>query len=345
MTASSMIELNHIAKQYGDLDVIRDASLNIDQGEFVVLVGPSGSGKSTLLRMVAGLEDISGGECRISGKVVNALPPKERGVAMVFQNYALYPHMTVYDNLAFALKVQGLKSKEIDERVRKIAQIVQLEDYLKRKPSQLSGGQRQRVAMARAMIRDTGLFLFDEPLSNLDAKLRTQMRVEIRKLHDSLGATSIYVTHDQTEAMTLADKIVVLDGGNIEQVGSPQDLYENPQTKFVAGFLGSPSMNFLEGSHFAYRADTCVGIRPENLHLAKQHEGDVSITVHVDHTEYLGSSVLYHCRIGDEKLVVEASAQEGSDTEVGHSIELFCSPEHLLHFDGNQRIGAEEARQ
>ena len=223
------IELKNVSKQYGSTPVIRDISLKIDAGEFAVLVGPSGSGKSTLLRMIAGLEEISGGTCSIDGRVVNQLPPKKRGVAMVFQNYALYPHMTVFDNLAFALKVQGLGKAEIAERVSGIAGIVELEDYLQRKPAQLSGGQRQRVAMARAMVRNTGLFLLDEPLSNLDAKLRTQMRVEIRKLHDRLGATSIYVTHDQTEAMTLADKIVVLNEGRIEQVGTPDELVREPE--------------------------------------------------------------------------------------------------------------------
>ena len=223
------IELKNVSKQYGSTPVIRDISLKIDAGEFAVLVGPSGSGKSTLLRMIAGLEEISGGTCSIDGRVVNQLPPKKRGVAMVFQNYALYPHMTVFDNLAFALKVQGLGKAEIAERVGEIAGIVELEDYLQRKPAQLSGGQRQRVAMARAMVRNTGLFLLDEPLSNLDAKLRTQMRVEIRKLHDRLEATSIYVTHDQTEAMTLADKIVVLNEGRDRAGGHARRALREPE--------------------------------------------------------------------------------------------------------------------
>ncbi len=229
---------------------------------------------------------------------------------MVFQNYALYPHMTVFDNLAFALKVQGLKKAEIAERVGEVAGIVELEDYLLRKPVQLSGGQRQRVAMARAMVRNTGLFLLDEPLSNLDAKLRTQMRVEIRKLHDRLGATSIYVTHDQTEAMTLADKIVVLNDGRIEQVGTADDLYENPKTLFVAGFLGSPPMNFLPGSMVGLDGDATVGVRPEKLRLQRRSDHDLHVVATLELIEYLGSSALFHCNASASSLWWRHRAKE-----------------------------------
>ena len=338
MKSETMIDLVSIGKNYGDFKVIESISLSISKGEFVVLVGPSGSGKSTLLRMIAGLEEISSGECWINGNMVNHLAPKHRGIAMVFQNYALYPHMTVYDNLAFALKVQGLNSKEISPRVLEIAKIVQLGDYLKRKPAQLSGGQRQRVAMARAMIRDTRLFLFDEPLSNLDAQLRTQMRVEIRKLHNKLNATSIYVTHDQTEAMTLADRIVVLDGGHIEQVGMPEELYENPITKFVAGFLGTPSMNFLSASSVGLNSALTVGIRPKKLRLEHVNESDVGFDARLDLVEYLGSNVLYHCVVGDTAVVVERTTEANPKPKSGDNFKLYTSPESLLFFDGNKRV-------
>ncbi len=331
------VELRNVTKLFGQTRVVRDVSLKIEAGEFAVLVGPSGSGKSTLLRMIAGLEEISGGTCSIGGRVVNRLPPKKRGVAMVFQNYALYPHMTVFENLAFALKVQGLKRAEIAERVRKIAGIVELEDYLQRKPAQLSGGQRQRVAMARAMVRDTGLFLLDEPLSNLDAKLRTQMRVEIRKLHDRLGATSIYVTHDQTEAMTLADKIVVLNDGRIEQTGTPDELYENPQTLFVAGFLGSPPMNFFPGRMVGLDGDVTVGVRPERLRLERRGVDDLHLQARLELIEYLGSSALLHCNAAGVKLVVETQGGGKPRPTPGCAINLFTELDSLHRYraDGN----------
>ena len=236
------IEVKNVNKYYGDVQVINDVSLDIKSQSFTVLVGPSGCGKSTMLRMIAGLEDINSGTISIDGKVVNELPPKERNIAMVFQSYALYPHMTVFDNMAFGLKLEKRSKEEIDERVQEAAKILQIEDYLLRKPKQLSGGQRQRVAIGRAITRKPKVFLFDEPLSNLDAALRVQMRVELAKLHDKLNATMIYVTHDQTEAMTMADDIVVLNSGIVSQKGSPLDLYNNPNNLFVGGFIGSPKM-------------------------------------------------------------------------------------------------------
>ena len=239
------LKLDNVNKQLGGARILRDVSLEIAAGEFVVFVGPSGCGKSTLLRLIAGLDSICGGDLLIDGRRVNDLEPRERGVGMVFQSYALYPHMSVYDNISFGLKLAKTEKSSLRERVLKTAQILQLDKLLQRKPKELSGGQRQRVAMGRAMAREPDILLFDEPLSNLDASLRVQMRNEIARLHDRLGSTMIYVTHDQVEAMTLADKIVVLNGGRVEQVGSPRELYERPASRFVAGFLGSPRMNFL----------------------------------------------------------------------------------------------------
>jgi len=242
------VSIRNVRKFYGQVETLKDLSVYIDDGEFVILVGPSGCGKSTLLRMIAGLEHTSAGEIRIDNTVVNDLPAKERDIAMVFQNYALYPHMTVAKNMSFSLRLAGLPKAEIDRKVDAAAQILGLHEFLDRLPKQLSGGQRQRVAMGRAIVRDPKVFLFDEPLSNLDAKLRVQMRSEIKALHRRLGSTIIYVTHDQIEAMTMADKIVVMNAGVIEQIGSPLELYDRPKTRFVAGFLGSPSMNFIEGT-------------------------------------------------------------------------------------------------
>src|SRR5450830_1220426 len=239
------VTIRNLAKRYDDNEVMRDINLDIDDGEFVVFVGPSGCGKSTLLRMIAGLEDISGGELHIGGKLANDIAPAERGLAMVFQSYALYPHMTVFENMAFALNLAGHKKAEVRAAVERAADILQITPLLKRKPKDLSGGQRQRVAIGRAIVRKPQVFLFDEPLSNLDASLRVQMRVEISRLHQELKTTMIYVTHDQVEAMTLADRIVVLNAGRIEQVGAPHELYNNPGNLFVAGFLGAPKMNFI----------------------------------------------------------------------------------------------------
>src|SRR5215212_9780934 len=242
------VEIRDVRKAFGATQVIHGVSVDIQDGEFVILVGPSGCGKSTLLRMIAGLENISGGEIRIGSRVVNNVPPKERDIAMVFQNYALYPHMSVADNMAFSLKLKGAPKAEIASKVNRAAEILGLTKLLDRYPRQLSGGQRQRVAMGRAIVRDPQVFLFDEPLSNLDAKLRVQMRTEIKALHQRLKTTTVYVTHDQIEAMTMADKIVVMHDGIVEQIGTPLDLYDRPGNQFVAGFIGSPAMNFLKGS-------------------------------------------------------------------------------------------------
>jgi multiple sugar transport system ATP-binding protein len=242
------VTIRDVRKRFGTTEVLHGVNVDIDDGEFVILVGPSGCGKSTLLRMIAGLENITGGEIAISGRVVNDVAPKERDIAMVFQNYALYPHMSVRDNMAFALSIAKAPRALVDEKVARAAQILGLTPYLNRYPRQLSGGQRQRVAMGRAIVRDPQVFLFDEPLSNLDAKLRVAMRAEIKELHQRLATTTVYVTHDQIEAMTMADKIVVMNSGNVEQIGAPLDLYDKPNNLFVAGFIGSPAMNFLKGT-------------------------------------------------------------------------------------------------
>jgi multiple sugar transport system ATP-binding protein len=294
------VELINLRKAYGSVEVIHGVSLAIEDGQFVALVGPSGCGKSTLLRMIAGLEDVTEGDIGIGGEIVNALTPRERNIAMVFQSYALYPHMTVAENMGFNLKLSRAPKTEIKTRVAEAARMLDLEDLLDRKPAQLSGGQRQRVAMGRAVVRNPAVFLFDEPLSNLDAKLRVQMRAEIKTLHQKVGTTSIYVTHDQIEAMTLADRIVVLNGGRIEQEGTPAELYKTPANRFVASFIGSPAMNLLEatidgsdGAPVARLTDgtainvaagrrvsmgqrVTVGIRPE--HLTPGTEGDTAIT-------------------------------------------------------------------
>src|SRR5881394_1083551 len=241
------VELRNVTKRYANAEVIHGIDLEIADGEFIVIVGPSGCGKSTLLRMVAGLEPITAGEIVIGDRVVNRLEPKDRYIAMVFQNYALYPHMSVFDNMAYGLRIRGLAKNDIEARVKRAAEILELGVLLERKPRQLSGGQRQRVAMGRAIVREPAAFLFDEPLSNLDAKLRVQMRFEIQTLQQQLGVTSVYVTHDQVEAMTLADRLIVMNAGHAEQIGAPLDLYDDPATLFVAGFIGSPAMNFLAG--------------------------------------------------------------------------------------------------
>jgi len=262
----ALVTLRGVRKSFGATEVVHGVDVAIEDGEFCVLVGPSGCGKSTLLLMIAGLEEISGGEIAIGDRVVNGVAPKERDVAMVFQNYALYPHMTVYENMAFSLKLAGRPREDVKKRVEDTAQILGLTEYLARYPRQLSGGQRQRVAMGRAIVRDPQVFLFDEPLSNLDAKLRVAMRTEIKSLHQRLKTTSIYVTHDQIEAMTMADKIVVMNAGGVEQVGSPLELYDDPKNLFVAGFIGSPAMNFMPERRNG--RDVLVGVRPEHLDIA-----------------------------------------------------------------------------
>jgi multiple sugar transport system ATP-binding protein len=280
------ITLKNVTKSFGKTQVIPPLDLQIDDGEFVVFVGPSGCGKSTLLRLIAGLEDVSSGTIEINGKDATSIQPAKRGLAMVFQSYALYPHMTVRKNIAFPLKMAGLEKAERERKVNDAARVLNLTDYLDRRPGQLSGGQRQRVAIGRAIVREPDAFLFDEPLSNLDAALRGNMRLEIAELHQTLSTTMVYVTHDQVEAMTMADKIVVLQAGVIEQVGSPLDLYREPANKFVAGFIGSPAMNLIEGEPASSRGAKTIGIRPE--HFQVSHEGGEWRGV-VGVSEHLGS--------------------------------------------------------
>ena len=326
------LKLTNVKKIYdNNVEVMRDINLDIKQGEFIVFVGPSGCGKSTLLRMISGLESISGGTLEIDGDVVNDIPPALRGIAMVFQSYALYPHMTVYDNMAFSLQIAKVNKEDIDKQVRKAADMLQLTNYLDRLPKALSGGQRQRVAIGRAIVRQPKVFLFDEPLSNLDAELRVDMRIQIAKLHQQLSATMVYVTHDQVEAMTLADKIVVLKDGNVEQVGSPMALYHNPVNEFVAGFIGSPKMNFLEAKVSSVNAqdltvsigdqnitlpaiaNTCrvgdnvkVGVRPEHL-IAHDESACFKIQVSVDVAEHLGGVSFLYASYQGKSLTLEVS--------------------------------------
>ncbi|WP_289078454.1 sn-glycerol-3-phosphate import ATP-binding protein UgpC [uncultured Thalassospira sp.] len=313
------VTLNQAEKTYPNgFKAIHGIDLAIEDGEFTVLVGPSGCGKSTLLRMIAGLESISGGEISIDGKVVNKVAPADRDIAMVFQNYALYPHMNNFDNMAYGLRNRGYSKADIESKVREAARILQLEDHLDRKPRQLSGGQRQRVAMGRAIVRQPKVFLFDEPLSNLDAKLRVDMRLEIKNLQQRLGITSVYVTHDQVEAMTLADRLIVMNGGIAEQIGTPIDIYEKPATRFVAGFIGSPAMNFLDGvisddgkhvtvgdrvmldidHNIAGGRAVVAGIRPEHLSIAQAGQGTINATVRM--VESLGAETLVYLDFGSK---------------------------------------------
>ena len=290
------ISLRKVRKVFGDAVIIPGADLDINKGEFVVFVGPSGCGKSTLLRMIAGLEDTTSGEIMIEGKDYATVGPSERGLAMVFQSYALYPHMTVRKNIGFPLKMARLPQAEIDAKVEKAAETLNLTQYLDRKPGQLSGGQRQRVAIGRAIVRNPKAFLFDEPLSNLDAALRVNMRIFIMQLHKDLGSTSIYVTHDQVEAMTMADRIVVLNKGHIEQVGSPLELYNNPRSLFVAGFIGSPKMNFITGAEAAKHKAHTIGVRPEHVDIVAgrgEWKGKILLT------EHLGSDSFLHVEAGE----------------------------------------------
>jgi multiple sugar transport system ATP-binding protein len=329
------VSINNVRKNYGNVEVLHGVSVDIADGEFVILVGPSGCGKSTLLRMIAGLEEITAGDISIGGRVVNTLAPKDRDIAMVFQSYALYPHMTVEQNMGFSLKLQRVNREETQRRVAAAAGILGLEPYLKRYPRHLSGGQRQRVAMGRAIVRNPAVFLFDEPLSNLDAKLRVQMRSEIKELHQRLKTTTIYVTHDQIEAMTMADKIVVMRDGVIEQIGSPLDLYDRPNNLFVAGFIGSPSMNFIKGSVGAegFRTDDGVllplkagetrtsgqpgiyGIRPEHFRLA-----DSGTPIEVAVIEPTGSETQVLGRLGKQNVV--GVFRERIDARPGSTINI-----------------------
>ncbi|MFG6157480.1 ABC transporter ATP-binding protein [Halomonas sp. 1390] len=363
------VTLQKINKVFGHTHIIKDLDLEVGNGEFVVFVGPSGCGKSTLLRLIAGLESISDGDMHIATDRVNDLPPRERGVGMVFQSYALYPHMTVYENMAFGLKLAKTDKQNIEQRVMETARILQLEELLHRKPKELSGGQRQRVAMGRAMAREPRILLFDEPLSNLDASLRVQMRNEIARLHHRLGSTMIYVTHDQVEAMTLADKIVVLRDGRIEQVGSPQTLYQQPATRFVAGFIGSPTMNFMPAELLAGSADGCriktpglgelalpqgasgerhgaaltLGVRPEHLRLAEAHGDNAFEIVNV---EYLGNEVYVYLEphAGDTLLIHRSEAP--SQWQIGQRVALVPETEHVHLFDAeDQALGLTTRRQ
>ena len=339
------IELKDVRKVYsGGVEAIKGVSLDIDDGEMIVLVGPSGCGKSTLLRMVAGLEGISSGEVTIAGKRVNDLEPAERDIAMVFQNYALYPHMTVRQNLAYGLKNRNTSKEEIERRITEAARALEIEPFLERKPRQLSGGQRQRVAMGRAIVRKPAAFLFDEPLSNLDAKLRVQMRVEIRRLQRSLATTSIYVTHDQMEAMTLADRLVVLNAGRIEQVGTPIELYEKPATTFVATFIGSPSMNLMKlgnGSDWTVSSKsapfpqhaTTIGIRPEDLVVATgAAAASLSANVQVAAVELVGAESYVHATTSDGSSVVFRVAGR-SGIQIGETMRLSADPSRFHLFD------------
>jgi multiple sugar transport system ATP-binding protein len=349
------LTLRNISKRYDDTEVMRNINLDIADGEFVVFVGPSGCGKSTLMRMIAGLEDISSGDLSIDSTRMNEVPPAKRGIAMVFQSYALYPHMTLYDNMAFGLKLAGAKKPEIDQAVRNAAKILHIDHLLERKPKQLSGGQRQRVAIGRAITRKPKVFLFDEPLSNLDAALRVKMRLEFARLHDELKTTMIYVTHDQVEAMTLADKIVVLSAGNLEQVGTPNALYHAPANRFVAGFIGSPKMNFMEGLVQSIGSDgvlvryetgetqrvavepgsakegdkVTVGIRPEHLHVDTTEFGASSTIMTI---ESLGDAAYLYaeCSVAPDGMIARIPPLERHPK--GKKVRLGAEPDHCHLF-------------
>ena len=375
-----MVELNlkNIYKKYPNSEhySVEDFNLDIKDKEFIVFVGPSGCGKSTTLRMIAGLEDITEGTASIDGKVVNDVAPKDRDIAMVFQNYALYPHMTVYDNMAFGLKLRKYSKEDIDKRVQEAAEILGLKEFLDRKPADLSGGQRQRVAMGRAIVRDAKVFLMDEPLSNLDAKLRVSMRAEIAKIHRRIGATTIYVTHDQTEAMTLADRIVIMSAtknpagtgtiGRVEQIGSPQEVYRNPVNKFVAGFIGSPAMNFitvtLEGNQIVadglrltvpegtlkvlrekgYDGKKLIfGIRPEDINtepafLETFPDSVVHATISV--SELLGSESHLYCQVGDSEFIARVDARDYSETGAGIDLGFALNKAHFFDFETEKTV-------
>ena len=323
----SNVILKNLRKTYdNNKTVINNVNLDIKDKEFIVLVGSSGCGKSTLLRMIAGLENVTSGEIFIGDKKVNGIPPKDRDIAFVFQSYALYPHMTVRENIAFGLKMRKVPKSEINKKVEEAARILNLTEYLDRKPKQLSGGQRQRVALGRAIVRNPKVFLMDEPLSNLDAKLRVQMRSEIKKLHEKLQTTFIYVTHDQTEALTMGDRIVVLNNGDIQQVGSPDEIYNNPQNTFVAGFIGSPQMNFINGRDLGLDENILYGIRPEKMIRA---DGDIKISAEVDISEMLGSEKIAYFNIGESK----CSAKLNAETKIEKTIDLSINSADLYKFD------------
>ncbi len=353
------IKFEHIVKSYdGEITVIPDLNLEIKDKEFVVLVGPSGCGKSTTLRMIAGLETITGGKLYIGDRLINAVPPKDRDIAMVFQNYALYPHMSVYKNMAFALDLQHVDKKTIDQKVHEAAKMLGLEEYLDRKPKALSGGQRQRVALGRALVRNPSVFLLDEPLSNLDAKLRTEMRSQISKLHNKLGTTFVYVTHDQIEAMTMGDRICVMNAGEVQQFDTPRALYNKPCNLFVAGFIGSPQMNFIDArvekadSGCKYEIvfgdtrvpsdrdelepyvgkDVILGIRPDDLHVEKEYaKGGNAIQATVDLDEMMGSETLIHIEYAGSRLI--AKTPSTVTEQIGDAIGLYVDPAKVHVFD------------
>ena len=357
------IALSGVQKRYGETQVIHGVDLVIRDGEFIVIVGPSGCGKSTLLRMIAGLERITEGDIAIGGRVVNDLEPKDRDIAMVFQNYALYPHMSVFNNMAYGLKIRGIDKDEIRRRVEEAADLLELQGLLERQPRQLSGGQRQRVAMGRAIVREPSVFLFDEPLSNLDAKLRVQMRIEIKRLQARLGITSVYVTHDQVEAMTLGHRLLVLSGGYGEQLGTPIELYQRPASVFVAGFIGSPSMSFLSGrvkddgsgldlpggesllfhgplnsgsaAQNAGRPVT-IGIRPEHIDLAA--DGGAATHLRVDLVEQLGADTLIHGHFGADATDLTIRLRGIQNPRAGEDIPLAIAPDHVHLFDADSGV-------
>jgi multiple sugar transport system ATP-binding protein len=360
------VTLRNVKKQFGDVSVIKGVDLDVKDGEFCVFVGPSGCGKSTLLRMVAGLEDITSGELKIGDHDMTEVGPSDRGVAMVFQSYALYPHMTVERNIGFGLKMTGHSESEIAQRTKRASEMLQLGPLMQRKPSQLSGGQRQRVAIGRAIVREPQVFLFDEPLSNLDANLRVQMRIEIGKLHQDLRSTMIYVTHDQVEAMTMADKIVVLNAGYIEQVGSPLELYHRPRNTFVAGFIGSPKMNFIkataspgkagaidvklpggttislagQGAKVADRQNVTLGIRPE--HMLVGSKGDAQLKGELRLAEYLGSETMFYATLPDgSDISVKADGLASAKTGSAMTIGLPAKACHLFDEKGNTIINGD----
>jgi len=325
------VTYENVSKVFDGTAAVRDFSLDIPDGEFIVLVGPSGCGKSTALRMLAGLERASEGRILIGDRVVNNVAPASRDVAMVFQSYALYPHMTVYDNLAFGLKNKGVPKREIDERVRRAGDILQMTELLKRKPKQLSGGQRQRVALGRAIVREPKAFLMDEPLSNLDAKLRVETRAEILKLQQRLGTTTIYVTHDQVEAMTMGDRIAVMSAGVLQQVGTPEDLYTDPRNVFVAGFIGSPSMNLVPAPLVdAGGSDRIAGFRPEHLRVARGGDG-YAFDARVEVVEYLGDEQLVHLVRRETPLLAKLPVEERVD--LGQDLQFTVPRDKLLLFD------------
>ena len=323
------VSFRDVRKSYGDAEVIHGVTAEVADGEFVVIVGPSGCGKSTLLRMVAGLERITSGEIAIGPRVVNDLEPKDRDIAMVFQNYALYPHMSVYENMSYGLRIRGLSKADIDTRVRRAAEILELQAFLERKPRQLSGGQRQRVAMGRAIVREPAVFLFDEPLSNLDAKLRVQMRAELQSLHRRLATTSLYVTHDQVEAMTLAHRMIVMNAGRVEQIGAPLEVYARPASTFVAGFIGSPSMNLIPRQRQG--REVLFGIRPE--HLEPCSPAEAMLVAEIDLVEPLGADTLVYGHLAADRGARIAARLHASLEARAGKLALRFDPSQAHYFD------------